>query len=215
MKTVVRNAIFTGAAFAAAASGCASNPETAEKSPLVVADNGTMTTVTNQETTSLPPKEVPTIVTTTRPDQPDTLITEDGIGDLYIGQKKSDVEEAGYYLSPGCGGDNYRADNPQTSVSVDFVGGLVEQIWISEFGPETAEGIGIGTIEEDAIQILGKAGLSPTTSIFEGVHGDVDFITVDQPGTTHHYRIDGMDGAMRVSSVVITRQGAEPEFTCE
>lgn len=232
MRTGTRALIIAGAAYASAAA-CAPSAETAGESPLVVAQDGTLSTVTSpqegpnttttlddftndyQVTTSLPEKVSTTIPLVEREDQPDMLITEDGIGDVYIGQKKQDVEEAGYTLIPGCGEDSYTAQNPQTSIGVDFVGGLVEQIWVYEYGPETAEGIGIGTRQEEAISILGKTGLSPSTSVLEGIHGNVDYVNVDTSGATLHFEIEGMDGAMRVSSVVVTRQGADPVYSCE
>lgn len=230
MRSGTRALILTGAAFAATATGCGSRAETAGESPVVAANNGTtMDTVTAPETTlqttttrpkstttqSTLPKISTTVTTEARVDNPDSLVTRDGIGDLHIGQNKQEVEAAGYYLTPGCGENNYTADNPQTSVGVDFVGGLVEQIWVYEFGPETAEGVGIGTTREEAMQKLGKAGLGPTTSVFDGLYGDVDFINVDTEGATLHFEIQGLDGAMRVNSMVVTRQGEDPAYTCE
>ena len=244
MLSAVRAGILAGAAFASAAA-CGSRAETAGESPLVVADNGTMITVEGPQITTTLPDTIAPVNTTTSVDVPttqkqqsttttetlppkqstpptseysenvpDTLITEDGIGDIYIGQSMADIEQH-YALFPGCSDQTFSVEGPQLNVTVDFEGGLVDQIQIYDIGPMTKEGIGVGSTDSEVMSAYSKIGRTPTTSMLEGLHGNLSFFVAEGPNADLRFHMDGWDGAFRVNNIYVTRPGVDVSFACE
>lgn len=156
---------------------------------------------------------MPETTTTTEKTRLSHIISDDGVGNIYIGQSIADVD-ATYSFTPQCGGKEFGVSDAHADISfgVDSEN-KVNQITVYGLGVETQTGIEIGSRQEEVIKAYPQNG-GPTTSILKSEYAPVDVLVVKSDKAITNFIMSRMDGGTRVKSIAITKPGLPLDFNC-